>query len=402
MLKYLNIIEYFRISRRVPFLLALVFWLLLIVGTVPFKLFGFNSFGWGWVIPVVFSLVYIVVNRSPIRFPVLLWLPWILVVLAGFLRPHIYSLQSTIQILTPIIIGIAASKASKPYSWDLFVDFIERTFVIWLVLIPLVKLPQLLLGIIPQVTGLATEGITSLLFQSIFLAAFINTKQRKYILFYALALLVPVIALTRGPIIASIALLILIVSPISISKRILISFAALVIGYLIFVSPRFQMKSFRKTDVSITEVIGNPDIIHTTGRKQLWKMVSSKQENKLWGDGSNAAVSKAISLGYKRNYLLHNDWLRIKYDYGVMGLIVFAATIIGQIIITAKRLKYESEIIRFLGLGAVSAFIPFMAVMYTDNILIYAHSFGSLQFALLGLVYSSNLIIPDEGRDSAY
>ena len=169
MLTYLNIIEYLRVSRRVPLLLALVFWLLLIVGTIPFKLFGFNSTGWGWVIPLFISVTLIIIKRGKIHFPFYIWIIWFLVVLAGLTRPHIISLQSTLQIITPVIIGVAISKTGRSFTSAEIVEFIERTFVIWLIIIPVIKLPQLLLGIVPDVTGLAVEGITSLFFQAIFL-----------------------------------------------------------------------------------------------------------------------------------------------------------------------------------------------------------------------------------------
>jgi hypothetical protein len=397
-LKYFNIIEYVRVSRKVPFLLALVFWLLLIVGTVPFRLFGFNSTGWGWVIPLLVSLVIIVISRHKIQFPVHIWIMWILVIVAGLLRPHIYSLQSTMQIITPIIIGVAISKTGKSFSWPSIIDFIERTFILWLVIIPLIKLPRLLLGVIPEVTGLALEGMTSLFFQAVFLTLFLNLKERKYLILYLLALSVPLIALTRGPMLASIVLLALVISPLRVTRRLLILGISLLIGVLIFNSERFQMKSFRMTGVTIGEVVKNPDMIRTTGRKQMWKLVvQTGESNKWWGEGSNAAVSKAISIGYGKNYLLHNDWLRIKYDYGIIGISLFSLAVLIQILHARKILSTKAPIVQAVGLGAISAFFPFMAVMYTDNILIYAHSFGSLQFVLLGLMYSEREEETDEG-----
>ena len=398
MLKYLNIIEYLRVSRRVPLLLGLVFWLLLIVGTIPFKLFGFNSTGWGWVIPLFISVTIIIIKRGKIHFPFYIWIIWFLVVLAGLTRPHVFSLQSTLQIITPVIIGVAISKTYKSFTSAEIVEFIERTFVLWLIIIPVVKLPQLLLGIVPDVTGLAVEGITSLFFQAIFLTLYLNLRIRKYLVFYLLALLVPVIALTRGPMLASLVLLAFTLGSLSLIRRLAIISFAILLGFILFHSDRFQMKSFRKTDVSMSEVIENPDLMRTTGRKYMWKLtvVDSGDYNTWWGEGSNAAVARAISIGYKRNYLLHNDWLRIKYDYGIIGIIIFGLTIFAQVLHSKKFLRQKPLIIQTLGLGSISAFFPFMAVMYTDNILIYAHSFGSLQFAILGLVYSIQASEKDE------
>ena len=119
------------------------------------------------------------------------------------------------------------------------------------------------------------------------------------------------------------------------------------------------MKTFTKTDVSISEAVKRPEIIKTTGRERMWQLVNRTGSiNKWWGEGSNAAVSKAISLGYKKNYLLHNDWLRIKYDYGIIGITLFFLTILFQLIHMNKFLKFKPYIIKILGLSAVSEFIP--------------------------------------------
>jgi hypothetical protein len=44
---------------------------------------------------------------------------------------------------------------------------------------------------------------------------------------------------------------------------------------------------------------------------------------------------------------------------------------------------------RALSFGAVSAFAPFVVVMYVDNPLVYVQYFGNLQFAILGICYGS-------------
>jgi hypothetical protein len=49
--------------------------------------------------------------------------------------------------------------------------------------------------------------------------------------------------------------------------------------------------------------------------------------------------------------------------------------------------------------GAATAFIPFVVMMISDNILVYASFFGNIQFAILGLGYGA---LARERADAAF
>jgi hypothetical protein len=52
----------------------------------------------------------------------------------------------------------------------------------------------------------------------------------------------------------------------------------------------------------------------------------------------------------------------------------------------AKQAPPESQILIFAG---ASSFLPFVLLMFTDNVILYAAFFGNLQFTILGLVYAA-------------
>ncbi|WP_161971756.1 O-antigen ligase family protein [Algoriphagus kandeliae] len=369
----------------------MVGWILILSTTLNFSILGFSATGWGWVLPLVYSIFVLFISKNKINFPLLFWIPWFIVVILGLFRPHIFSFQSSLQILTPLLFGLAVSKQRFFLNWKEVFEFFDFIFIIWLLTIPFVKLQQLILGIIPSITGLAVEGITSLLFQSYYLVLFIYSKEKKHLFFYLLALSIPLLAVTRGPIIAGIGILILTIANLGIFKRLILLFSSVLIGLFLFHSERFQMKSFHRTGVSLEEALNNPDMVQTTGRKYMWELLEATiQEGQYWiGAGSNAQIDRAIALGYSSNYLAHNDWLRIRIDYGMIGMIVFLLTVVFFILKVRKDFKYHYPHLQILAYGAATAFVPFLLVMNTDNVLIYAHSFGNLQFLLLGLSYSA-------------
>ena len=86
----------------------------------------------------------------------------------------------------------------------------------------------------------------------------------------------------------------------------------------------------------------------------------------------------------------HNDWLRLQYDYGTLGMIIFALTLLFQAYhawsLTKQRLLPESALLLYAGAGA---FLPMLLFMFTDNVILYAAWFGNLHFTLLGLGYSA-------------
>jgi F0F1-type ATP synthase assembly protein I len=56
--------------------------------------------------------------------------------------------------------------------------------------------------------------------------------------------------------------------------------------------------------------------------------------------------------------------------------------------IRSARQSNEPQTKLFFLAGA-STFVPFMLVMFTDNIMVYASFFGMLQYLLIGLAYGA-------------
>ncbi len=161
-------------------------------------------------------------------------------------------------------------------------------------------------------------------------------------------------------------------------------------GVAFFYTERMQRKMFYSGQGTIGEVrFGNPDFF-TAGRSRLWDLMIEEIKTKpVWGHGANASEEFVLSVTWGTLTHPHNDWLRLLYDYGLIGASVFAFCMASQVIHLLKRTKKhfgESNILLYAG---ASSFLPFVLLMFTDNIILYAAFFGNLQFTIIGLVYAA-------------
>jgi O-antigen ligase len=95
----------------------------------------------------------------------------------------------------------------------------------------------------------------------------------------------------------------------------------------------------------------------------------------------------------------HNDWIRLLFDYGYLGTFMFALCIVLQSVHAWRKAKGTTGETRILFYAGASSFLPFVLLMFTDNIILYVSFFGNLQFTILGLAYAS---LKTSMRDAAW
>lgn len=87
----------------------------------------------------------------------------------------------------------------------------------------------------------------------------------------------------------------------------------------------------------------------------------------------------------------HNDWLRLFYDYGLLGVSVFVLCFGTQVWLLIRLLRGTAGLLRALVCTCLTALICFAALMVTDNVILYTAFFGAPLFMLIGLVHSGAL-----------
>jgi hypothetical protein len=384
--------------KRLPLIIQLVLLFMVVIFVWNETLLGYNLSGLAWVIPFALALLVLARNLSMVTFPFFLWLPWVLLLIIHLflvdgsqIDSRVIPLQRTMQLLSPLAVGMAVS-TWRPTAVDLRAFLATcRRLACMLLLIVLLKTGVLLTGVLPAVTGLAAEAITVTLLCSLFATSYIITRSKNDLILWALLACVPVIAVTRTAIAAALLTFPLSLSaPLALSRRILGLALLALVGLAIFNSDRIQKKMFYSGQGTLEDISTSNQDFATTGRKRIWeKMVATAKDEEWTGHGTGMGETFVYRITRKAGYP-HNDWLLTFYDYGYLGVAIYILCLIRAIRHGFFRARQEPDLeIRVLFSAGISAFVPFTMMMFTDNVMVYASYFGNLHFVILGLAYGA-------------
>jgi O-antigen ligase len=258
-----------------------------------------------------------------------------------------------------------------------------------LYVVVVLKTGLLVTGILPGASNLAAPVMTGALLCTLFATNYMFGQKRELVWWGALSA-IPVIALTRMGMIATGLSLPLTFAPMKTLKRIVLASMIIVAGYGLFFTERVQHKTFYSGSGTFQDVSReNPDFA-TSGRRNIWENMQAEIDKQPWfGHGANASepfVSK-LTRGLTHP---HNDWLRLLFDYGYFGTVIFGISLALQVLHLIRKGKQTSGETRILFFAGASSFIAFSLFMFTDNIILYASFFGNMQFTILGLAYAAD------------
>ena len=355
------------------------------------SVFGVRVAGLAWLVPMLVALGTLALVRGRISFPWLLWLPWSLLV-AGYVlfAEAENSLQRSVMLLCPVIVGVAVSRLRVA---ERELEAFRRAYralavALWAAVV--VNTGILATGDLPESTGLAAPVMTSALLCTVFAATYALGRKRDLRWWGALAL-IPIVAVTRMGILATGLTFPLTFAPLRLKARLLVLGAMLAAGLALFQTERIQRKMFMSGSGTLEEIArDNPDFA-MNGRRGIWDAMEAEIAYEPWfGHGANASEPFVSALTNGLTHP-HNDWLRLAYDYGYVGTGLFALTLLAQgihLLLTARRAPAASRSLFYAGGSSVFVLVPLF--MLTDNIVLYAAFFGNLQFTILGLAYAAN------------
>jgi O-antigen ligase len=251
----------------------------------------------------------------------------------------------------------------------------------------LIKSGVIIIGALPLATGLAAEVMTGMLLCTIFAAGYALGIKR-YLRWWGVMTVIPVIALTRAAIVATGLTLPFTFGPMRMVKRVIILVVICFLGVMLLYTPRVQNKMFLQGQGQMSDILdGN---FADSGRFAMWEHFKLGIGDEPWfGHGVGAGEILARVITFNLSGYPHNDWLLTLYDYGFFGTIIYALSLIVASLHAFRNAAFASKSGRMLFLAGAASFIPFAMLMYTDNIMVYVSFFGNLQFTILGIAYAS-------------
>lgn len=327
----------------------------------------------------------------------ILFLCWLLVAIA-YSPVKFYGLRVFLKYLFPFLILLFASKitnssvfAYKSLRTILKVGLWGVVFILILWKIPFIN--QFAWGLMwwpPAILDFLGVPI------AIVLAYFTMKVKKKYLFLLPLFLLPCIVGVNRtGLLVVSITIAVF--SLIRYNFRsipYLILAGALFFGAVLYI-PAFRDKMFKK-QLSTEEIIENSETLSTddidsSGRFAMWEWSLKRYYEGKKLTGSGLGVLQEVFYSSKHPFgrlkVVHNDYVQLLCDTGLIGLVlyasVFCSMVIHSIIVFYSRNRFT---IRLLAIVSASSICGVAVSLYTDNAVNYSLMTLTYPFAIYGMM----------------
>jgi O-antigen ligase len=158
------------------------------------------------------------------------------------------------------------------------------------------------------------------------------------------------------------------------------------VGLTVFYTPAFQEHFFESGSGTVSDLLsGN---FKDLGRFEAWSLMWDKAwQRPEFGHGIGSAFDFVPTI-WEDMHQIHNDYLRIFYELGGVGLVLFVAVAVWQIMALRRSASGVSDDKARMALtGSFLGFIAMLITCATDNTLLYNTYYTNPLFALLGAAH---------------
>lgn len=336
-------------------------------------------------------------NRLPWSFPLKFYLVFVAWLVIGlFYTPSLsFGLRMIIKYMYPFILALLCTKVVRDGETALTASLISRrvaTIGVLCILIP--GYLQLISYILYPIAGYIT-GIISMAILSFALVEFSNNKKRN--LLWGIGLCLPaLIKVYRTDIFGTgVALAAFFTIKYKLKALPIVGLIGVAGICVMFFVPSVREKMFINQDVTITDFMEggkkvDESTIQTNYRAYMWKMAKKDliDGHELIGAGTGR-VQKYMYTEVddnRRGGQLHNDFLVLQIDNGLIGLYIY---ILCYIFIFLHCLKiYHTKTgpyTRMFALTAGASILGVLVTMYSDNTISYSIVTTSFPWAFYGM-----------------
>lgn len=325
--------------------------------------------------------ILLLLDRTPTRFPILIWLPWMTIVLLSLTWVEEigrWQLQDAFQIVTPFFIAPIASKAIKnrKHAAALLRGF-NHCLLILLVATAMHFLTPTFVLVRPMALTAALVG-----------CVFVAQIRRRPVVAIAGWLGCLLITVSTGGRIATIALLmewVLLPGFRGSWQRLAAGALILVSAITLFYTPIFQERFFGEDQGEVSDVIDGD--FNSTGRFETWPALYEEFKKRPWMGAGVSSSGSFVREVWEYSDKVHNDYLRVMVELGAIGLSLFLFGVVFQILSLRNGLIRRVDGRDEIRTTAVLGFYVFLTIAFTDNPLIYGVWFMHPLLALAGASY---------------
>lgn len=156
-------------------------------------------------------------------------------------------------------------------------------------------------------------------------------------------------------------------------------------GCVLLFIPSFRTRFVESGPGNVEHILPAEDL--GTGRFQVWPALWAKAKEKIvlgWGVGSSADFVPLVWTGISQP---HNDYLRIIYEQGFVGLGIFLTAAITQMAVLRREIRRCDGEKKLGFLTAYLALAVLLLVSLTENTIVYGLWYMHPLFAVLGGAY---------------
>lgn len=333
----------------------------------------------------LFCIIALVHSKRKISlsFPLTLYIVFLLWLLIGMIyAPSVeYSIRMILKYIYPFILALLTYSVVRNHNVFLKSCLLARKVATLSIIIFTVPfLSYLFMGVFWNRAAMATHYITICIFSLGMYFTFRNIKDLYYALIFALPCLIWVFRTDIMGTGIAFSSFFLIKYKLK-ALPIIIATAVLSVCSLFYI-PSVKAKMFFEPDkVTLTDYLsGNVDEnnFNTNGRKLTWQdcIDNIYTHNELTGAGTGRVQYQfyEVYTGWKRGGQLHNDFLVLLCDNGIIGVILYALTtfaIFTHCLLIYNR-KKSNAFVKLCSITAGASILGVTATMYSDNTISYS------------------------------
>jgi O-antigen ligase len=362
------------------------------ISTVDFHIGSFNYTGYLWAALIPIGLLLLAVNRLSGAdpggimpcWPWLLWCGYVFTSLLFCEELGRRNVQEAFQLCMPIVVGLVAASAIRTQAQ---LRQLTAAFGVGLLFLAVYTAAYVTERYDMEWMSihLRSATLTVMLIGIVFLAAF---PRRKILPLAVWGVCIAITAVTSSRMATGGLMMAPLIHPLFRHKfwKLTAAVGIGALGLTLFYTETFQEHFFDGGKGTLSEVFSGD--MADFGRWDTWVHIWDRSwERPLFGYGVGTAFDYIPQIWLDTNHI-HNDYLRIFFELGLVGLALFAMAMTWQLVTLRRQISLaESSHVRETFAAAWMGFCAMLLTCATDNTLIYHVYYNNPLFVLVGAAY---------------